>query len=138
MKTSMRSLIATLLVGAQTAAALYTNGSVIAPCDSPLYCYGDLLREVELARPFADSKLFVDLPTIRPLDEVLAAFRNLSRPVQNNTALTTFLLTYFGQAGSELEALPEDLAGETFFESEPEDRVVSKGERSGEERSNAE
>jgi hypothetical protein len=37
-----------------------------------------------------------------------------------------------------LEALPEDLAGETFFEREPEDRVVSKGERSGEERSNAE
>jgi alpha,alpha-trehalase len=50
-----------LLAGAQLATALYTNGSVVAPCDSPIYCYGDLLREIELARPFADSKTFVDL-----------------------------------------------------------------------------
>jgi alpha,alpha-trehalase len=41
--------------------ALYQNGSVTAPCDSPIYCYGDLLREIELARPFEDSKTFVDL-----------------------------------------------------------------------------
>lgn len=57
----MRSCSAALLAGAQLATALYTNGSVIAPCDSPIYCYGDLLREIELARPFADSKTFVDL-----------------------------------------------------------------------------
>jgi len=41
--------------------ALYINGSVIAPCDSPLYCQGDVLRQIELARPFSDSKTFVDL-----------------------------------------------------------------------------
>lgn len=41
--------------------ALYQNGSVIAPCDSPLYCQGEILREIELARPFEDSKLYVDL-----------------------------------------------------------------------------
>ncbi|KAH7064134.1 Six-hairpin glycosidase-like protein [Paraphoma chrysanthemicola] len=108
MKSSMRSLTAALLAGTQLTSALYTNGSVIAPCDSPIYCYGDLLREIELARPFADSKTFVDLPTIRPLNEVLTAFRNLSRPIQNNTALNNFLTTYFGEAGSELEPLPED------------------------------
>jgi alpha,alpha-trehalase len=50
-----------LLAGAQLATALYQNGSIIAPCDSPIYCYGDLLREIELARPFSDSKTFVDL-----------------------------------------------------------------------------
>jgi alpha,alpha-trehalase len=61
MKNSMRSLTATLLAGAQLTNALYINGSVIAPCDSPIYCYGDLLKEIELARPFADSKTFVDL-----------------------------------------------------------------------------
>ena len=43
------------------ASALYQNGSVIAPCDSPLYCQGEILREIELARPFEDSKLYVDL-----------------------------------------------------------------------------
>jgi alpha,alpha-trehalase len=57
----MRSWTAALLAGAPLATALYTNGSVIAPCDSPIYCYGDLLKEIELARPFADSKTFVDL-----------------------------------------------------------------------------
>lgn len=41
--------------------ALYEDGHVIAPCDSPLYCQGEVLREIELARPFADSKTFVDL-----------------------------------------------------------------------------
>jgi alpha,alpha-trehalase len=61
MKTSVHSWSAAVLAGAQLATALYTNGSVIAPCDSPIYCYGDLLREIELARPFADSKTFVDL-----------------------------------------------------------------------------
>jgi alpha,alpha-trehalase len=50
-----------LLAGVQLATALYQNGSVIAPCDSPIYCYGDLLRDIELARPFSDSKTFVDL-----------------------------------------------------------------------------
>lgn len=49
------------LLSVPLASALYQNGSVTAPCDSPIYCYGDLLRQIELARPFADSKTFVDL-----------------------------------------------------------------------------
>ena len=61
MRFAMFSGIATLLVGAQLVSGLYINGSVVAPCDSPIYCYGDLLREIELARPFEDSKTFVDL-----------------------------------------------------------------------------
>jgi hypothetical protein len=58
---TMLTWIATVLAAAPLAKALYSNGSVIAPCDSPIYCYGDLLREIELARPFEDSKTFVDL-----------------------------------------------------------------------------
>jgi len=105
---SMRSLIPALIASVPLANALFINGSVIAPCDSPIYCYGDLLREIELARPFEDSKTFVDLPTTRPLEEVLAAFANLSRPIENNTALNDFLSEYFGEAGSELEEVPTD------------------------------
>ncbi|KAF2839103.1 glycoside hydrolase family 37 protein [Patellaria atrata CBS 101060] len=97
-------------------AALYENGSVIAPCDSPIYCYGEILHAIELARPFSDSKTFVDLPTIRPLDEVIEAFNNLSTPITNNTELNDFLTTYFGQAGSELEPVPtEDLETDPDF-----------------------
>ncbi|KKY16058.1 putative glycoside hydrolase family 37 protein [Diplodia seriata] len=100
-----------LVALAASAASLYVNGNVTAPCDSPIYCHGELLKAVQLAAPFSDSKTFVDLPTIRPLDEVLAAFANLSssnQPVTNNSALQTFLTTYFGTAGSELEAVPPD------------------------------
>jgi alpha,alpha-trehalase len=57
----LRSLAMALATAAPLINALYINGSVIAPCDSPIYCYGDLLREIELARPFEDSKTFVDL-----------------------------------------------------------------------------
>jgi alpha,alpha-trehalase len=52
--------------------------------------------------------LTLSRPTIRPLDEVLAAFSNLTRPIQNNTELNDFLSKYFGEAGSELEAVPTD------------------------------
>jgi alpha,alpha-trehalase len=57
----IRSWTAALIAGAPLASALFINGSVIAPCDSPIYCQGDMLREIELARPFEDSKTFVDL-----------------------------------------------------------------------------
>lgn len=40
---------------------LYENGSVIAPCDSVLYCQGEILKAIELASPFEDSKTYVDM-----------------------------------------------------------------------------
>lgn len=50
-----------LLAGLPLVAALYQNGSVTAPCDSPLYCQGEILNAIQLAAPFDDSKTFVDL-----------------------------------------------------------------------------
>jgi alpha,alpha-trehalase len=55
---SVRTALAGLV---SSAAALYVNGSVTAPCDSPLYCQGEILKAIELARPFSDSKTFVDM-----------------------------------------------------------------------------
>lgn len=49
------------LSAASAANALYVNGSVTAPCDSPIYCHGEILKEIELAKPFEDSKTFVDM-----------------------------------------------------------------------------
>lgn len=124
---------------------LYTNGSVIAPCDSPLYCQGEILKQIELAQPFSDSKTFVDLfvpkqryhnrgsadiyvrPTIRPLVEVIDAFNKLSKPLSNNTELNNYLSTYFGQAGSELTAVPaEQLATDPVFLNETQDPVIKQ------------
>lgn len=100
----LAALIAALL---PTVRALYENGSIIAPCDSPLYCQGEILKQIELARPFSDSKTYVDMPTIKPLSEVIAAFNSLSKPLSNNTELQNFLSTYFAAAGGELEAVDE-------------------------------
>lgn len=53
--------LAALVAWAPRAQALYENGSIIAPCDSPIYCHGEILKQIELARPFTDSKTFVDM-----------------------------------------------------------------------------
>jgi alpha,alpha-trehalase len=111
-----------------SAAALYLNEStgVIAPCDSPLYCQGKVLQAIELARPFSDSKTYVDLPTIRPLNEVLAAFEQLPTPLVNGTELQNFLSTYFGKAGGEIAPLPsEQLVTNATFLNKIDDQIVN-------------
>ncbi|RFU76595.1 trehalase precursor [Trichoderma arundinaceum] len=105
--------------------ALYVNGSVIAPCDSPIYCHGDILREVELAHPFSDSKTFVDMPAKRPLAEIQAAFDKLDKPLKNDSSLHTFLSTYFADAGGELEEVPRSsLRTNPVFLSKINDTVI--------------
>lgn len=84
-------------------AQLYQNGSITAPCDSPIYCHGDILSAIQLARPFADSKTFVDMPAKRSLSEIQRAFDRLEKPLRNNTELNNFLKDNFAQAGGELE-----------------------------------
>jgi alpha,alpha-trehalase len=64
----LQSAIVAATLCATAATALFNNGSVIAPCDSPIYCLGDILKEIQLAHPFSDSKTFVDMsvPPVRP------------------------------------------------------------------------
>jgi alpha,alpha-trehalase len=50
-----------LLAAASVAEALFVQGNITAPCDSPIYCYGDLLGSISLAHPFIDSKTFADM-----------------------------------------------------------------------------
>ncbi|CAI4216645.1 unnamed protein product [Parascedosporium putredinis] len=108
-----------------TTHALYTDGNITVPCDSPIYCYGDLLHEVELARPFSDSKTFVDMPGKKPLDEILAAFEKLEKPLKNDTALQDFLSEYFAEAGGELvHVAPEELATDPAFLDDLDDVVI--------------
>ena len=105
--------------------AIYINGSVIAPCDSPLYCQGEILKAIELARPFSDSKTFVDMPTIKPVDEVIAAFGRLKQPLSNNSELNDFLTANFALAGGELEEVPEsELETNATFLEKVEDPVI--------------
>ncbi|KAK4129364.1 glycoside hydrolase family 37 protein [Parathielavia appendiculata] len=123
-----RLATAALVAGlASNTAAIYINGSVTAPCDSPLYCHGEILHAIELARPFVDSKTFVDMPTIKPLDEVIAAFNRLSQPVANNSELNAFLAENFAPAGGELEEVPrEELETDPKFLDKIEDATIKE------------
>ncbi|RTE70816.1 hypothetical protein BHE90_014775 [Fusarium euwallaceae] len=120
--------VATVLAASVTAvSALYVNGSVIAPCDSPIYCHGDILEQVELAQPFSDSKTFVDMPAIRPLEEIQEAFDKLEKPLRNNSALADFLDENFADAGGELEEVPEDeLETDPEFLDKIDDTVIKE------------
>ncbi|KAK3329058.1 glycoside hydrolase family 37 protein [Apodospora peruviana] len=122
-----RRIVAALALLTSTATALYINGSVTAPCDSPLYCQGGILKAIELARPFSDSKTFVDMPTLKPLDEVIAAFEKLTQPLSNNTELQDFLHENFGRAGGELKAVsPDELKTNATFLDNVEDTVIKQ------------
>lgn len=60
----LNNILATTVVAASIwgrVGAVYRNGTDSAPCESTLYCYGQILEEIQLARPFADSKTFVDM-----------------------------------------------------------------------------
>jgi alpha,alpha-trehalase len=67
-----------------------------------------LVQETATALKIRTARLTNPRPTIRPLEEVIAAFNNLSKPISNNTAFNDFLSTYFGEAGSELAPVPSD------------------------------
>ncbi|KAH7324542.1 Six-hairpin glycosidase-like protein [Stachybotrys elegans] len=118
-------LAVALAVAAPAVNALYVNGSVIAPCDSPIYCHGDILEQVELARPFSDSKTFVDMPAIRSLEDIQEAFDRLEKPLRNNSALNDFLSTYFADAGGELSHVNEaELEIDAAFLDNIDDTVI--------------
>ncbi|KAG6447081.1 trehalase-like [Manduca sexta] len=78
---------------------------VIPVCNSSIYCTGELLHKVQLARVFPDSKTFVDLKLIRPENETLAYFAKLMHDTHRNPTreqLASFVDNNF-EDGNELE-----------------------------------
>ncbi|XP_048120427.1 trehalase isoform X4 [Alosa alosa] len=77
------------------------------PCDSEIYCTGELLRRVQTAKLFNDDKHFVDMKLLASPDVVLEAFHNLTFGVQNQTItssiLKDFLTRFFDAPGKEFE-----------------------------------
>lgn len=80
------------------------------PCDSEIYCTGQLLKQVQTAKLFDDDKYFVDMKLLASPDIVLQAFNNLTSDleVQNQTISSTilndFLKKFFDDPGKEFEA----------------------------------
>ncbi|CAI2183334.1 13158_t:CDS:2 [Funneliformis geosporum] len=66
-----------------------------------IYCQGKLLHKIQLANLFEESKVFVDKPTIKPVDEVLKAFSALPENATKEQ-LFQFVNSNFGLEGQEL------------------------------------
>lgn len=80
---------------------LLTSSVKASGCDSPIYCEGPILKTVELASLYPDSKTFVDKPTTKPVKEVIAAF-SLLGPNPTPKAIKAFVNNNFGPEGQEL------------------------------------
>ncbi|KAI0629777.1 glycoside hydrolase [Trametes polyzona] len=95
-------------------------------CPSKIFCAGALIQTVNLAKLFPDSKTFVDKPTSKSSQQVLADFNKLA----NSTSLTegdilNFVNSDFRGEGLELEAVPlENFKPEPAFLSGVADPLV--------------
>ncbi|KAI9504859.1 hypothetical protein GGI25_004197 [Coemansia spiralis] len=84
-----------------------------APCTSPIYCTGDLLHTVQMAKLFADDKTFVDKPTLKPTRQVLSEFSKIGGRNATKQDLLKFVSENFGTEGSELRQTALELTTET-------------------------
>ncbi|KAM7337704.1 hypothetical protein ACRRTK_003823 [Alexandromys fortis] len=79
---------------------------------SQIYCHGELLHQVQMAKLYEDDKQFVDMSLTASPDEVLQSFRQLAMTHNNSIPreeLQKFVQTYFQPVGQELQSwIPED------------------------------
>nr|XP_042707737.1 trehalase isoform X3 [Chrysemys picta bellii] len=77
------------------------------PCESQIYCTGDLLKQVQLARLFSDDKHFVDMPLRESPDLVLKKFQQLVNVtpggILSKEQLQQFVSSSFSDPGQEFE-----------------------------------
>ncbi|KAG6889631.1 hypothetical protein C0992_004522 [Termitomyces sp. T32_za158] len=73
-------------------------------CPSEIFCAGQLLQTVNIAHLYTDDKTFVDKPTSKPAQEVLAKFQNISSSTTYGEVVQ-FVDDNFKGEGLELEAL---------------------------------
>nr|XP_028564710.1 trehalase [Podarcis muralis] len=81
--------------------------SLPPPCDSEIYCTGELLRQVQQAKLFTDDKFFVDMPLKESPEVVLERFQKLVNETPgrdlSQEQLKVFVDENFSPRGQELE-----------------------------------
>ncbi|KAJ6647157.1 Trehalase, partial [Pseudolycoriella hygida] len=80
-------------------------------CDSEIFCQGDLLDMVQMARIYPDSKTFVDMKLKYSPEKVLESFRNFVKEYPDRTVddIERFVNSTFDPPGSEFENwIPSD------------------------------
>jgi len=76
------------------------------PCDSKIYCTGELLHTVQMAEVFPDSKHFVDMSLQQSPEKTYAAFLKFMRQHGDNPskeAVKGFVEDHFNEPGDEFE-----------------------------------
>ncbi|KIP05208.1 glycoside hydrolase family 37 protein [Phlebiopsis gigantea 11061_1 CR5-6] len=86
-------------------------------CPSEIFCAGEILQTVNLAQAYADPKTFVDKPTSKRSQQVVADFNALFNSSTTEGSIVTFLDSDFKGEGLELEAgaLPTFNANPAFL-----------------------
>ncbi|XP_043283050.1 trehalase-like isoform X2 [Venturia canescens] len=84
-----------------------------------IYCYGELLKTVQLGAIYDDSKHFVDMKMRKPASEILESFRHFMNETDNNPSKNQtrkFVEANFEEPGSEFEDwIPMDWRKEPKF-----------------------
>ena len=66
---------------------------------SEIYCHGELLHTVQMAKLYKDSKTFVDMSMIKPPRQILNAFKEMMnksdrKPTQSQVNIFVFFCIY--------------------------------------------
>ncbi|XP_060643265.2 trehalase, partial [Anolis sagrei] len=81
---------------------------MMSPCDSQIYCTGELLKQVQQAKLFQDDKHFVDMPLKASPEEVLHQFWQQVNATAGGTLsqeqVKVFVEGHFSPPGQELES----------------------------------
>lgn len=96
-------------------------------CNNPIYCQGDVLHVVQTAKVFNDSKTFVDMSLVNPVNETLANFYAMMTETENNPSrekVQEFVNKNFRSIGELEEIHPTDFQSEPKIVKEISDPVV--------------
>ncbi|XP_045412298.1 trehalase [Lemur catta] len=86
---------------------LGSQEALLPPCESQIYCYGELLHQVQMAKLYQDDKHFVDMPLSTAPDIVLQSFSKLSEAHNHSIPtqqLQAFVAEHFQDVGQELQS----------------------------------
>nr|CAD7452624.1 unnamed protein product [Timema tahoe] len=102
---SLRPLLVAVLV------VIAAGQDLPPPCDSEIYCYGDLLHTVQMSEIYSDSKTFVDMKQKNSTTETLRRFNNMrARTGPNPTKEETHCYTSNLQASGIEPSTSESVA----------------------------
>ncbi|KAF2879000.1 hypothetical protein ILUMI_27182 [Ignelater luminosus] len=105
------------------------NNKTLFPCESNIYCHGELLHTIQLAHIFDDSKTFVDKQLIYSPKQTMVNFKSFMKCMNNKpnkSEIIMFVKNSF-KDGNELEDwIPTDFKSDPEFLKQIDNTTVQK------------